>query len=233
MVLKLTLFEWKQTSIWNYILITVTTAVFATFALFIIGDGNVSRRWIALDTLYIVLGIAIQICRHPSFVQPTSQKGSDIHILMRKLPLKNKDILYSRYLNSTVLHLCVYTVFFLIILLFSTSFFDLVETNYLQVLLLLVCAGVFISSLYAAMESGVNIKPTALAAIGGLLSIPILILLNILYAITDGGVIVGLIRLTHYSPLFAIVLAMVVLLLSLLFWQSRTKKSMKRVDFHV
>ncbi|UTR12180.1 hypothetical protein MM300_07785 [Evansella sp. LMS18] len=242
---KLILFELKHTPAWNYIMIVLIAITFGLLASTMINTGDFDgRHLIAFDSLFIVSTFALQLNRYFPFAMRGNDPGTPFHYVLRPMPLRASTIASSRFISTAILLGFFYTVFFLAVYVLTPLFrAELPGLAVPAAFLFWLGLGTGISSFYSAFEAGTKPRKISLgknlgavplmALVGGFLSIPLLLGMNLFYSFTGTGIVKGITVIAGGAPWAAAILGLVFFLIGFAFWKWRMNLSLNRVDYHV
>ncbi len=231
---QLILFEYKTTPYWYFLLLFSLPILFGTLACIIIDSSFAGRKLVAIDTLFLIVGVALQLCRFHPFVFPTRMHATPFHLLLRRMSISEKTLIWSRFLTALPFQVVFYLLFLTTVYFFQPVFKQEFQLySLLMFTLLWTSVGIAISSLYLSIESGTKLSPMWHGIIGGVSVLPLLLLVNVVYNVTNTGIVKGLVFLVNTSYPLAVIISILSLTFSYFIWKWRVTFSMKKVDFHV
>ncbi|MCR6105152.1 hypothetical protein HXA34_02480 [Salipaludibacillus agaradhaerens] len=235
MIRQLMSFELKHTPIRQYVLLCFLAAVFGVLAAQIVGHEFEGRKLVALDGLFLISGLAVQLCRYAPFSYQNRAGMINFHLLLRQTPLKIRHVVLSRMGTACFFVSCYYGIFLAVFYLFSREFRQTFETLFplIGFAVVWISVGFFVASLWLTLEGGVTVKPYLVGLFGGLSFIPLLIIINLIYSWNGVGIAKGMTILASSLPLLTFAIVAGSLLTGYSLWNRRIAVSMRQVDYHV
>jgi hypothetical protein len=228
-------FELKHTPIRQYIFLCLLAVVCGILAAHIVGNEFAGRKLVALDSLFLISVFAVQSCRYAPFSHQNRAGMINFHLLLRQTPLKVRHVALSRMGTACFFISCYYGIFLTVFYLVSRELRQTFETfpPLMSFAVVWISVGFLIASLWLSMEGGVTLKPSLVGVLGGLSFIPLLIVVNLIYAWNGVGIAKGMAILVSSLPFLTFMTVGISLLAGYGLWVRRVTVSMRKVDYHV
>lgn len=233
--LRFALFELKASK-WKFIFVVIFS-IFMGFSFVFSMPEYLKRPFFISDILLILLFSVMTIWLRASVFQ-SKGKGENYYsptvVLLKQLPITSSVIAKSRFIVYFAYAIPMQSIILITMYLFTPAMQDVLSIeSFITFCIIWFAFGVYVGGIFTASDAGTNeaspmktfIYIACMILIGA-------IILYLIYAVFNTGIIMLTIKLANNWPLLSIIISVLLAVIGYFCWYNEMKKMLRNTDYY-